>query len=203
MPNLQTVIFPMAYDAMYDSPHYHDLTSDEEYNIFRYSKFMHVYYDKSPQKYTCRSALYMNQMGFRLWKPLRYDELGYRPISGKHSKWEVKPDTVMLRNERQCMCYEEYIKYLREIACVCYKNNIRFIVVTPPCADYYNSNVSDEGIRNLYTIVDSVKTYYPIEYCNYLKDAEFRTDSIYYNADHLNSRGADMFAKRVRDDFNL
>ena len=44
MPNLQTVIFPMAYDAMYDSPHYHDLTSDEEYNIFRYSiKYISIF----------------------------------------------------------------------------------------------------------------------------------------------------------------
>ena len=53
------------------------------------------------------------------------------------------------------------------------------------------------------SIIDSVRLYYPIEYKNYMNDEEFRADSIYFDSSHLNSIGADMFAKRIKLDFNL
>ena len=58
-------------------------------------------------------------------------------------------------------------------------------------------------MNNLYALIDSVRAYYPIEYKNYLDDAEFRADSLYYNSSHLNSIGADKFAIRVKEDFGL
>lgn len=203
MPNLRVVLFPIAYDVMYYSLHYMPCRPEDEVSIYEYSKYMKVYYDRTPQKYTCRSALYMNQMGLRLWKNHLFDSLGYLPLEAKSPKWEISPIQDVFVGEMHQQCYREYQNYLMQLACICHKNNIRLITVTPPCADFYVEQTQHECIQNLYALIDSVKTYYPIEYRNYIDDTDFRADSLYYNANHLNSTGADMFAKRVKADFNL
>ena len=98
---------------------------------------------------------------------------------------------------------EEYCEYLKEMAAICNHHGVRFIVVTPPFHDSFNANVKQEGIEILHKLIDDVRNEYPIEYKDYLQDAEFRADSIYYNCSHLNSIGADMFALRVKNDFGL
>lgn len=204
MPNLQIVLFPIGYDVMYYSLHYRKCRPEDETDIYNYTKYMKVYYDRLPYKYTCHSALYTNQMGFRLWKGIEYDSMGFMPLKGQAPIWEVpaiKPE--VLQDSTSQKCYREYRDYLKDLARVCHDNNIRLIAVTPPCANSYLENVQPQGIQNIYNLIDSIRPYYPIEYRNYLDDAEFRTDSIYYNANHLNSVGADIFALRVKKDFGL
>ena len=69
--------------------------------------------------------------------------------------------------------------------------------------EYFFSSTCEQGIKNLYDLVDSVSVYYPIEYFNYLNDQEFRADSLYYNCSHLNTIGADKFAIRLKEDLGL
>lgn len=203
MPNLKTVLFPIAYDVMYASLHFRPCRQEDETNIYEYQKYMEVYYDRVPQKYTCRSGLYMNQMGFKIWRRHWFNSFGQYALPMRNQQWETTPDPCVFDNDIAQKCYREYTDYLIQFAQICNQNNIRFIAVTPPCADYYVNYITKEGVDNLYALVDSVRAYYPIEYLNYLDDEEFRSDSIYYNANHLNSIGADMFSKRVRYDFNL
>ena len=204
MPNLRTVLFPIGYDVMYYSLHYGTCRPTDEIDIYNYSKYMNVYYDKKPYKYTCRSALYLNQMGLKLWKPLNYDAMGFLPLTDQAPQWEVDATSTSVFNETTPQkCYHEYLQYLTELAQTCHNYSIRLIAITPPCSNYYLQNVQPQGIQNLYDLIDSVRTHYPIEYHNYLDDAQFRADSIYYNANHLNAIGADMFSLRVKADFNL
>ncbi len=203
MSNLKTVIFPIGYEAVYSSYHYQPCNPENELYMYKYSKYMNIYYDRLPQRFTCRSALYMNQLRHKKWKDITYDSLGYYPIVGKSPKWEMSVKRNIHRSWPAQECYREYLNYLTDFAQICHQNGIRLIAITFPCADYYLENIQPEGVQDLYALIDSVQSHYPIEYHNYLYDDEFRADSIYYNANHLNSIGATLFARRVRKDFNL
>jgi len=205
MSNLQTVIFPLGYDMPYESPHYRNLTDIDKECIYQYTKNMHVKYDRFPQNYLYGSALISNNMKITWWHEKNQDPLGYYKLEGHSSRWEidqnVRPDVYM--GDIAKLCYQEYQQYLIALAKVCTDYNIRFIVVTCPCADCYVKNTRKEGVDNLYALIDSVRIHYPVEYINYMDDAEFRADSLFYNSSHLNAIGADKFAIRVKNDFQL
>lgn len=63
--------------------------------------------------------------------------------------------------------------------------------------------VTQEGINIMHAIVDSANALYPIEYHDYLSDSTFQDEALYHNANHLNYRGATLFAERVKGDFGL
>lgn len=205
MPNLKTVIFPLSYAVPYESPHYKEIDEGMKIRLYVYSKYMHVPYDIFPQKYIYSSALICNQLGLSCWLKQSVDSLGYEKRLGKTTNWQymhnINPD--IFKGDTATLCYKEYKNYLIDLAKICYDNNIRFIAVTCPCADCYIANTRQVGIDNLYALVDSVRAQYPIEYKNYMNDPEFRADSLYYNSSHLNSIGADLFAIRVKKDFDL
>lgn len=207
MPNLQTVIFPMGYTVPYNSYHYERLTGFHKRQIYYYAKFMHVYYDVYPDKYIYASALYHNRLGANFWKmkDVKRDPLGYVIKDTQCEDWVERAifNPSIFSGDTASLCYNEYKEYLKDLAKTCYDNHLRFVVVTCPCADCYLDDVKEEGMRRLYDLVDSVKAYYPIEYYNYLNDVEFRADSIYYDAAHLNSKGADMLSVRLKHDLGL
>lgn len=205
MPNLKTVVFPLGYVMPYESVHYIELDDGWKDYIYWYSKYMHVLYDRFPQNIIYNSAVLRNKMGCKYWQDDQLDSLGYTRRHGMSSVWDGESyfDPELYKGEKAESCYQEFRGYLTEIAKVCAENDIRFVVVTIPCANCFVKNTREQGVRNMYDLIDSVKTYYPIEYFNYLEDVEFRADSIYFNCTHLNSIGADMFTKRLINDLDL
>lgn len=206
MPNLKTVIFPLGYAMPYESPHYEKEFSEgrKEY-LYMYTKYMNTPYDVFPQNLIYSSALLSNKMGIKYWKDNHVDSLGYNKMEGRNTYFEewVIETKIAWNNDTTTLCYNEFKEYFIELAKVCYDNDIRLVAVTCPCADCYVRNTCSQGITNLNNLVDSVRAYYPIEYYNYLDDAEFREDSLYYNCSHLNSIGADKFAIRLKNDLGL
>ena len=206
MPNLKTVIFPLGYAMPYESPHYEkELSEGRKEYLYMYTKYMNTPYDVFPQNLIYSSALLSNKMGIKYWKDIHVDSLGYNKMEGRSQYFEewVIETKITWTNDTTILCYNEFKEYFIELAKVCYDNNIRLIAVTCPCADCYVRSTNKKGIKNLYDLVDSVRIYYPIEYYNYLDDAEFRADSLYYNCSHLNSIGADKFAIRLKNDLGL
>lgn len=205
MPNLKVVIIPLGYQIIYSSWHYNGLRDIDEEYAYMYSKYMHKRYDRFPEYIYLGSALYHNKMGIKYWCDEGVDTLGYSIIIGQVEDWKnihnVPSD--MLTKKYIHESHAEYRQYLIQIAQVCYENNIRFVAVTCPCANCFIENTCETGMNNLYALIDSVRAHYPIEYKNYLDDTEFRADSLYYNCSHLNSKGADKFAIRVKEDFGL
>lgn len=212
MPNLRCVIFGMGYAVpfwrSYHFPeeitwHGKDFISNQKY---LYEKFMDIRYDRLPyyywfgfiRGYIDRHTLFENS-----YQPI--GSLGYDPLSGQMDNWQNKQniDPTIIYNPHAKEQITEYTEYIKEMAELCNKCNVRFIVVTPPCHDSYIVNVRQEGLDILHGMIENIRDEYPIEYIDYLKDEEFRADSIYYNCSHLNSIGADMFALRVKKDFGL
>ena len=205
MPNLKTVVFPLGYSIPYESAHYIELNEGWKDYIYLYSKYMHVPYDRFPQNVIYNSAVLRNKMGCKYWQDDLLDSLGYARRYGKSSVWAEGSyfDPELYNGAIALLCYQEFLGYLTDIAKVCAENDIRFVAVTTPCADCYLKNTRDQGVRNMYNLIDSVRVQYPIEYFNYLDDAEFRSDSIYFNCTHLNTIGADIFTKRLINDLEL
>lgn len=203
-PNLQTVIFPLGYPMPYGSWHHRKMREIDKDYAYNYAQHMGVYYDRFPENIYLCSALIANKMGIKYFRDETQDPLGYSRMHGHEEHFEnhnVNPD--VFEGDTAALCYKEFLLYFTQLAKICNDNNIRFIVVTCPCADCYVQNTRPQGIKNLYDLVDSVRIYYPIEYYNYLDDAEFRADSLYYNCSHLNSIGADKFAIRLKNDLGL
>ena len=196
---------PIGYHHIYNSLHNDGLSATDEEYAYKYSKYMHAYYDRFPESLYLRSALWCNRMGTKYWQDEPVDSLGYDKLYGHEGKWKethnVPVDMLSKPNAKEN--YHEYKQYLIQLAKICYDNHVRLIAVTCPCSDYYVNNTSKEGIKNLNDLIDSVRIYYPIQYKNYIDDSEFREDSIYFNSSHLNWIGADKFALRIKNDFNL
>ena len=205
MPNLKYVLFPLGYAMPYKSPHFQPLSDLIKENIYQYGKNMHVMYDRFPENYWYKSSLVRNDMKIHFWREKNQDKLGYYKLEGQSEECatDQNVDPNIYEGEVAQLCLNEYKEYFIQLAKICNENNIRFIAVTCPCADSYIQNTRPQGIKNLYDLVDSVRTYYPIEYYNYLDDPEFRADSLYYNCSHLNSIGADKFAIRLKNDLGL
>ncbi len=204
MPNLKTVIFPLGYRMPYESPHYieHSVFG-MDYNLYMYSRYMHCPYDVFPDNIKYQSALLSNRMGVKYWQSIEVDSLGYEKVEGMRDLWDEDFPINFYEGEIAAKCYQEFIEYFIQLAKVCYDNDIRFVVITCPCADLYLAKIREQGIKQLYDLIDSVAAHYPIEYYNYMDDAEFRADSLYFNCSHLNSSGADKFAIRVKNDLKL
>ena len=205
LENLKTVVFPIGYKVPFSSSHHYEDNASIDYV---HEKYMHVWYDRFPSKYI--KYLYVLDgvsSGTKLFDNNVYcDSLGYTKLTGHHNdKWKedqnISPDIMFSKYAESQV--DEYLSYLMEIAKICAQNNVRFIVVTPPCHDSFNVNVRQEGLDILHGIIENVRADYPIEYIDYLQDEQFRADSIYFNCSHLNSIGADMFALRVKEDFGL
>jgi hypothetical protein len=97
----------------------------------------------------------------------------------------------------------ECIKLLIELAEVCQEYNTRLIVFTPPFPDDYIAEMTNDGRANLQQIIYSVYKKYPIEYHDYTDDKNFRDPSLFLYWNHLNHKGATLFAQRIKEDFNL
>lgn len=215
MTNLHQVIFGMGYGIPFCKS-FHFPEEDKAWADKRkYSneKFMNIRYDRPPYYYWfgfmngyISMTTFEDDLTFFQGNNLSYSDNGYSCLDGQQGEdWKniQNIDPNVISNPHACEQIAEFTGYLREMARLCQEHNVRFIVLTPPCHDSYNDNVRQEGLDILYGMIEKIRSEYPIEYIDYLRDEEFRTDSIYYNCSHLNSIGADLFALRVKKDFGL
>lgn len=204
MQNLHTVIYPLGYKIPFIG-YYPESWSSVD---FYHEKYMHVYYDHFPYNFYRWFAIkYSDRIGFKPWgrtfAPTWKGDLLCEGHTNENWKNEqnISPEIINLHEVNQNIA--NYKEHLTDIARICNQNNVRFIVVTPPCHDSFNDNVRREGIDTIFSIVEDVRKLNPLEYKSYLFDDEFRADSLYYNCSHLNRIGANKFALRLKEDFDL
>ena len=98
---------------------------------------------------------------------------------------------------------ERYRNTLFHIAELCNRYGVSLIVVTTPCSNSFIETTMDEELWNMYETIDSIRSFYRIEYRDYMNDSEFRSDSLYCDPSHLNYSGAKLFTQRFKQDFGL
>lgn len=198
MPNLRIVLLALHYNLMTDIL--------DDIDVFRWGKkqyiynnyrFLHVPVYSFPDGWLYRSAILSEQMHRKNNDSVSCNRFGnvFFDVYYDGSKQSSNPPYQV--NVENC------IKYLKSMAQACKEQGVRFIVVTPPFPNTWLEGCTEENVKNLTMITDSVKQLFPLEYRNYLQDDLFRNDSLYCNWNHLNRYGATLFAQRVKEDFGL
>ncbi len=206
MHNLRTVIIPLNAANPSAGP------PVDKAARFPYARYMGITCGKTPLQY---SALFSERFTFRDLIPIKIskrvkdcknynqdlymDSLGYSPL---YFYWDGKG-----KNEADSVTFfgnpyplqKKYTDCLSELAKYCYENNIRLIFVIPPCGDTFESGKICSLKLGLYELS---KTHH-FEYEFYHDAPAFRADSLYSEVLHLNHIGATLFARRVKEDFNL
>jgi hypothetical protein len=201
MDHLQTVIIPMYYKLVAYSSH--PLTDKAKHEMYMYSRYMRLRYPIQPEGTFCRYAFFSGDFGYSVCKKSTED------IGNGYLLRERDWDGITVNRETESppsqngKDIQPYLEELKKIAKVCADNGVRLIVVVPPFSNLYVQEATEKGIRTLDSVASAAARHYPIEYKNYFRDSEFREDSLYYNWNHLNHRGATLFAQRVKRDFNL
>ncbi len=206
MKNLKVVIFPVSAALPYP-PH------TDKYQVFSYKRYMNI---SSGMFFFENSAFLSSQMNLRgakvkpIFKEVPYgydneeqyiDSLGYSPIfkewDGEHEYIQYPQYNDIIRAE------EHYSKDIQNMAIICDSLNVRFIIVLPPVTNHYIEKTDSRIWNELEKMMNNLSRKNKIEYKNYYNDSLFRLNILYADELHLNYHGASLFAKRVKEDFNL
>ena len=122
------------------------------------------------------------------------DSLGFEcfPLSGRGNGWErVQVPVIHDKSHKNAWkAVNENIAYYKRIAKVCRNNNVKLIFITIPWYKTALETVTGEGKKEMYAIVDTIKTVNPdITYLDLLCDKNFNEDD-FCNATHLGAEGA-------------
>lgn len=197
MPNLQTVIYPMHYTFSGGCRFYNDDNSHRS-NIFEHGHFLHLYNDRYPVKsLLSHSAFLSGQLTSKAFGKSKevYDSLGHVRLDGTSDNFAQD----LVTQDRQ----EEFTHDLTDLALLCKEHGVRLIVITPPFHSRATRETTPTGMNNLYQTIASVQKTSPVEYHNYLADSLVFTDSLFFDATHLNHTGATLFSHHIKEDFSL
>lgn len=196
LPNLKEVIYPMHY-SFSGACLFYTNRGMQDVVVYRHAKYMKLYVDRYPaESVLATSAFLSGQLRVGNLADDGYiDSLGYSPWEG-HTGWQSEDDVKQIRRE-------EFTTDLAAMARLCHEHGVRLVIITCPFSNAALEHVTDDGVRNMYEVVEQVDKQYPVEYRNYLDAGDFRDDSLYHDWSHLDKRGATLFAQRVKEDFNL
>lgn len=197
LPHLEAVIYPMHY-SFENACLFYTNKGMEEVVTYRHAKYMHLHTDRYRTiGFLSKSAFLSGQLrAGNLNVDDNTDSLGYAPWKGSGTGWRSEDDVKQIRQE-------EFTQDMTEMARLCSEHNVRLIVITCPFSDAALEHVTDEGVKNMYDVVEQVNKRYPIEYRNYLAEPSLREDTLYHDWSHLDQQGATLLAQRVKEDFNL
>lgn len=195
MPNLKAVIYPLMYQL--DNGAFFEREGFRVFSITDYKKSMGInppaeYEDNSPYKPAISEVL-----NYHFYISTRdCDSLGYVTLGDSYSDAIDFIDTEV--ND------DNIIDMLRTMAKACNTHGVRFIIVSMPCHNTFNSqSVDPAGLARIERIIDSVKVKYPVEYGNYINHPNFRGDEIYQRQTHLNHKGATKYSQQIKNDFDI
>jgi lysophospholipase L1-like esterase len=77
--------------------------------------------------------------------------------------------------------------------------SVLVLLVTTPTYHTYYDNLDAGQLGEMYSIIDSLKQQYHLEYYDYLKDTRFVADD-FWDGDHLSDLGAAKFTKILNED---
>lgn len=93
--------------------------------------------------------------------------------------------------------YEFNLKMLRNIIEDCEKKNIKVLLFTPPAYETYKVSLNKEQLDiSINAAIELQSEYSFVKYLNFFNDASFVTED-YYDADHLNERGAEKLSVKL------
>ena len=196
MSNVKTVLFPLRY-RLSDSDFFKErflqgLFEDYYYGWNIMPPKEYAIHFKKPARWIPHYRRYTQER-------LNVDSLGY-VVDRTSPAHMTEIETMSLASQSEA---DLVVNYLGSMAEECAKHNVRLIVLAAPQSDLFLSYTTKAGTSQMDSVVACVKKNHPIEYHNYMADSALRTDTLYRDWTHLNSYGADIFTKRIKEDLGL
>lgn len=199
LAKLKTVILPISYFSFFQQLK----TATESWRVKNYI----IYYGmNTADLLTDYSEILSNRLDVNLSRLSSYYIEGNSNISCSKYGWgsfqllkaknlEETGKTAALRHTAKNYRYlSENISILKSIIELCNRHNVKVILFTPPAFEAYRKNLNKEQLRAMLQAVNKiVADYKNCYYLNLLDNASFTADD-FFNADHLNKRGAEKLS---------
>lgn len=203
MPNLRCVIVNVGYSSFFDS----DFPHGEWWQETNYRLYMGV--EKPGQRFRtgleiANFPVYAGKLRKFLTQrsPAICDTTGFGldyTFESRYDGWEHTGEVAARRHTATDASWVEYnLGYLRRLIALCRSIGAEVVLVTPPCHVTYNKHLDSEQFDRYVSIAKGVAAENGLRWLDLLTDRRF-TDADFWDADHLNDRGADKFTRLLRD----
>ena len=204
--SLQYVILPISYNLFRD-----EIENGPEWSRVKgYCMYMGCEYHKGEPRYnyelfgnfntTMLSTVYNAWCGNE--NHISCDSLGWgsgylycnRPANWEHYGNLASGHTIANRDY-----VNQNTAYLESIINTCKKRDIKVLLLTTPTWHTYYENLESGQYEEMQLICNSMARKYPnVRYINMIKDERF-TERDFYDADHLDTYGADKLTRMLND----
>jgi hypothetical protein len=125
---------------------------------------------------------------------------GYAP---RNLKWKKEGDKILLKREKNNSSYkitDKCIKLFQDEIKICKENNIKLILVLPP--QYYEIYETQSNREKILTYYKKVSYENNLLFLDYSHIEILKNKKYFYNIQHLNAKGADIFSEIFAKDLD-
>ena len=199
LDNLEFVVVPVSYSSLFGSL----FVSEENWRIKSYNLYYGLRAGFSAKDYfellngtVASNIKRIREAGDNKSNPIAVSEKGFGTdfTSGIKNDLVETGKTAALRHTKADWSLFEYNKnYIDKMIKLCEARNVKLIFVTMPAFYTYRDNLNEEQLSISIDYMNSTaKNHDNVYYFNFLDNAQFTEDD-YYDADHLNGKGAKKF----------
>lgn len=205
MDNLNTVVMRLSYDSMFET-----LSKTDEH--WRYKDYR--LYTNIPLTYQWKHHSELLSVSFkenlkRLYKYYFKNEsavscnaYGWGTDANSKSAKDLIKTGISVAKKHTATSndgVEFNLQTLKQIAALCATKNIALYVITPPAFETYYKNLNSNQLETTINAgIQLDSQFQNVHYYNLLENWRFDTDH-FFDADHLNERGAELFSKMISD----
>lgn len=205
MSQLETVVMRLSYDSMFEI-----LSETDEH--WRYKDY--ALYTQIPLKFNLKHHSEILSIGFkenlkRLYKYYLKKEVsvtcnafgwGTDAMSIHAKDLHKTGKLVAQKHTAQSMhLYETNFQTLNKIAELCQKYDLDLYLITPPGFESYYLNLNYQQLDATITAGQQLAQQYSnVHYYSFLENWRFDSEH-FFDADHLNENGAELFSEMIND----
>lgn len=134
--------------------------------------------------------------------PEEIEEDAARWIRGWKRQFSISElDAPVSEHNRDCIAYNTNL--LNEMISFCLERNLKPVIVLPPTTKALSSKFSEKFCESyIYSIIRNANTH-QVPFLNYLDDARFSDNELFFNSFFLNAKGRKVFTQTVLSDLKI
>jgi len=205
MQQLNTVVIRLSYDSMFET-----LSKTNEH--WRYKDY--ALYTDIPLKFSWKHHSEILSISFKenIKRIYNYYLKSENSVTCNAFGWGVDAHSSQAKDlyktgalvaKKHTATSDDLFEYnvntLKEIADLCAQNKVDIILVTPPAFESYYLNLNDQQLEaTVNTGFELANQHDNLSYYSFLEYWRFDKEH-FFDADHLNERGALLFSKMIND----
>lgn len=205
MKQLNTVVMRLSYDSMFEILS----ETDEHWRYKDYNLNTEIPLEYAPKHHSEVLSISFKENLKRLYKyyvkrepSVTCNALGWG--TDAHSSqtkdlYKTGPIVAKRHTAHSTQLLTANLQTLNDIATLCKTYNVNLYLITPPAYESYVSNLDNQQLEaTINAGMQVAKNNDNVYYYNFLENWRFDTEH-FFDADHLNERGAKIFSKMIND----